>query len=97
MVGRFVVCLIRVYQIVVSPYLTCCRFTPSCSTYAIDAIKAYGIVTGFKMAVKRIIRCRMTLKAREKTVGVNWGYDPIVVPTKNRDAPVENCHHYAQF
>ncbi len=50
--------LIRSYQLLISPWLgPCCRFTPTCSHYAIEAIKLHGIVRGCGLAVARIIKC----------------------------------------
>ncbi|MDP4129627.1 MAG: membrane protein insertion efficiency factor YidD [Bacteroidota bacterium] len=50
--------LIRLYQWVVSPWLgPKCRFTPSCSQYAIDAFRKYGLFKGGWMAIRRIARC----------------------------------------
>tara|TARA_B100001248_G_scaffold253667_1_gene231170 strand:+ start:2526 stop:2768 length:243 start_codon:yes stop_codon:yes gene_type:complete len=50
--------LIRVYQLVVSPYLgNNCRFYPSCSNYAIEAIEKFGALKGSKMAFFRILKC----------------------------------------
>lgn len=50
--------LIYFYKFVISPFLPkTCRFTPSCSTYAILAIKEFGFVKGSILAFKRILRC----------------------------------------
>ena len=50
--------LIRVYQKGISPYhRPCCRFYPTCSNYAIEAISRYGALKGGWLAVKRILRC----------------------------------------
>ena len=50
--------LIRVYQLVVSPYLgNNCRFYPSCSNYAIEAIEKFGALKGSKMVFFRILKC----------------------------------------
>ena len=50
--------LIRFYQLVISPYLgNNCRFYPTCSNYAIEAIDRYGPIKGTKMMLVRIIRC----------------------------------------
>ena len=50
--------LIRIYQLVVSPYLgNNCRFYPSCSNYAIEAIEKFGVLKGVKMAFFRILKC----------------------------------------
>lgn len=53
-----VVPLIRVYRAVISPLVGArCRFVPSCSEYAEEAICRYGLLRGGWMAVKRICRC----------------------------------------
>lgn len=50
--------LIKVYKYAVSPILpSSCRFYPSCSEYAIDALKKYGLLRGSWLTLKRIARC----------------------------------------
>jgi putative membrane protein insertion efficiency factor len=50
--------LIRLYQALISPWLgPKCRFTPSCSQYAIEAFRKYGLLRGGWMAIRRISRC----------------------------------------
>jgi putative membrane protein insertion efficiency factor len=50
--------LIKAYKYAVSPILpSSCRFYPSCSEYAIDALKKYGILRGSWLTLKRIARC----------------------------------------
>lgn len=50
--------LIRFYQRHISPaFPPCCRFTPTCSQYALEAIGKYGAWKGFFMALWRILRC----------------------------------------
>lgn len=50
--------LIRGYQLGVSPLLgPRCRFHPSCSEYACEAIAAHGAVSGISLAVRRVLRC----------------------------------------
>ena len=50
--------LIRVYRRYVSPlFPPCCRFYPTCSTYAMQAVEKYGALKGGWLAVKRILRC----------------------------------------
>lgn len=50
--------LIRAYQLVISPLAPpSCRFQPTCSQYALEAVSKYGAVKGFGLAVKRILRC----------------------------------------
>lgn len=50
--------LIKFYQYCISPYFpAACRFTPTCSQYAIDALRKYGLIKGLYLAVRRILRC----------------------------------------
>ena len=50
--------LIKLYQLIISPWLgTKCRFTPTCSQYAIEAFQKYGPLKGLWLTVKRIAKC----------------------------------------
>jgi putative membrane protein insertion efficiency factor len=61
--------LIKFYQYVISPALgPKCRFTPTCSHYAVDALKKYGLFKGMYLAIIRISKCRP---------GGGHGYDPV--------------------
>ena len=52
------IALVRIYQMFVSPLLpAACRFYPSCSQYAIEALQKHGAVRGSVLAAKRIARC----------------------------------------
>ena len=61
--------LIRLYQVTLSPYIgRACRYTPTCSNYALEALQKHGLLRGSWLAVKRILRC------------APWGgsgYDPV--------------------
>lgn len=60
---------IKFYRLCISPLLPpSCRFTPTCSQYAIEAISKYGPFKGMFLAVKRLLRCRP---------GGGSGYDPV--------------------
>jgi hypothetical protein len=63
------IALIKLYQWIVSPMLgPKCRFTPTCSQYAIEALKKHGVFKGLWLTVKRLSRCHP------------WGghgYDPV--------------------
>lgn len=67
--SRFLQFLIRAYQVTISPYLgDHCRFTPSCSAYAMEAIQKHGSLRGSWLAIKRIGRCHPFC---------DGGYDPV--------------------
>ena len=52
------IALIKIYQWVISPWLgPQCRFTPTCSNYALQAFQKYGLFKGFWLSIKRISRC----------------------------------------
>jgi uncharacterized protein len=67
--ARFLLMLVRAYQYVLSPYFgTQCRFSPTCSHYAVDALKKHGAIKGSYLTTRRLLRCHP------------WhpgGYDPI--------------------
>lgn len=53
-----IISTIKIYKIFISPVIpACCRYEPSCSAYAIDAFRKYGILKGFFLSLKRILRC----------------------------------------
>jgi hypothetical protein len=52
------IALLKVYKFAISPFLgQHCRFYPSCSSYAEDALREYGVIKGTVLSVKRILRC----------------------------------------
>jgi uncharacterized protein len=56
--GKILIIFIRFYQICISPlFVSCCRFYPSCSEYAITAIGKYGPFKGLFLSVTRLLRC----------------------------------------
>lgn len=55
---RLVALLLRGYQKVISPALPpSCRFTPTCSQYALEAVTRYGVLRGGWLGVRRLVRC----------------------------------------
>jgi putative membrane protein insertion efficiency factor len=68
-VTRLIVGMIGFYQKVFSPMIgPCCRFYPSCSTYAREAIVRFGLWRGGWLAIKRLVRCHPFNPG---------GYDPV--------------------
>ena len=69
MAKRAILFLIRVYRRYISPlFPPCCRFYPTCSTYAMQAVEKYGALKGGWLAVKRILRSNPFN---------DGGYDPV--------------------
>ena len=73
--------LIRAYQFVLSPLLPpSCRYLPSCSDYAVEAIGRHGVIVGVGLAARRLARCHP------------WGssgYDPVPERRGARRAPLD--------
>ena len=66
---RALLWLIRFYRAAISPtHAPCCRFTPTCSQYALEAVEKYGALKGGCLALRRILRCNPLCKG---------GYDPV--------------------
>ena len=62
--------LLRVYKWAISPMLpAACRYVPTCSEYAMEAVERYGALRGGWMALGRVLRCHPFARA---------GYDPVV-------------------
>jgi uncharacterized protein len=58
LLSRFFLLLIRFYQLAISPHLMpSCRYTPTCSQYATEAIQKYGPLKGVWLGLKRILSC----------------------------------------
>ena len=69
---KLLILLIRAYQYLISPWLgNHCRFHPSCSHYAAEAIKVYGPLRGTWLAMRRVGRCHPWHEG---------GYDPVPTP-----------------
>lgn len=69
LINRLIIFIIESYRVSFS-YLfgPCCRFTPSCSLYALQSIKYYGINKGFRLIIRRILKCHPFHPG---------GYDPV--------------------
>jgi putative membrane protein insertion efficiency factor len=86
---------LRGYKCAISPmFLPACRYVPSCSEYAMDAIDRYGVARGSLLAIWRVLRCHPFAKG---------GVDPVVTlkaiePTRcgvpaQRSGEIELCSH----
>jgi uncharacterized protein len=75
---------VRIYQWFISPLIpNSCRYTPTCSNYAIEALKVHGPLKGLWLATWRILRCNP------------WGghgYDP--VPPRKQDKALSDLHFH---
>ena len=66
---RLLLWLIQFYRVAISPmHRPCCRYIPTCSQYAQQAIQKYGAIKGGYLALRRILRCNPFSKG---------GYDPV--------------------
>ena len=76
MINGFFIAVIRFYQTFLSPLTgSSCRFVPSCSSYAIQALKTHGLLWGLLLTVVRILKCHPFHPG---------GYDPVPRKTTAR-------------
>ena len=76
MIRRFALALLHGYRRWISPALPpACRFEPSCSVYAIEAIELHGVLRGSWLAAKRLARCHPLSRG---------GFDPVEMPAPSR-------------
>jgi putative membrane protein insertion efficiency factor len=79
-----VIALLRVYKWLLSPWLLpACRYVPTCSEYAEEAIERFGVLRGGSMAALRLLRCHPFVKG---------GYDPVVQKTIVQRVGREQCN-----
>jgi putative membrane protein insertion efficiency factor len=72
LIQRLLVGVVRGYRLLLSPWLgSSCRFEPTCSAYALDALSAHGAAAGSYLTLHRLVRCSPWCKG---------GHDP--VPTQ---------------
>lgn len=79
--------VLRGYKWAISPMLLpACRYVPTCSEYAMEAVERYGVVRGGWMTFWRLLRCHPF---------VTGGYDPVVRTSHSHEKPVadSHCHH----
>lgn len=82
---KLAVGLIRLYRFAISPLLgNNCRFHPSCSTYAEEALTTYGFFKGGYMTARRLIKCHPFHPG---------GYDPVVEDSNNKHENINTTNH----
>ncbi len=78
MFTRVLIALVRFYQKGISPFtMPSCRYVPTCSAYAVEALEVHGALRGGWLAVRRILSCHP------------WGghgYDPVPPPSERKSA-----------
>lgn len=76
---RVALLLLRTYKWAISPmFPPACRYVPTCSEYAMEAVERYGAVRGTLMAVARLLRCHPFAKG---------GYDPVCRHERHEPSP----------
>ena len=81
---KILILIIKFYKYFVSPMLgSRCRFLPTCSEYFIEALKVHGFIVGFKLGIKRILKCHPFEK-----LGGGHGLD--FVPISNDKKEINN-------
>jgi uncharacterized protein len=66
---KVLIAILKTYQYALSPlYPSCCRFTPTCSEYSVEALESYGPLKGLYLTLKRILKCHPFHPG---------GYDPV--------------------
>ncbi|MFH5211136.1 membrane protein insertion efficiency factor YidD [Antrihabitans sp. NCIMB 15449] len=82
---RSLVFLVELYRTYVSPTrMPTCRFTPTCSEYAVDSLREWGVVRGLALTVVRLAKC------------APWhpgGWDPVPQRKSRRDHKTDTKHH----
>ena len=69
MIKGLLLAAIRAYQLMISPWtLPACRFTPTCSEFALQAITTFGVIRGLVLTTRRLLRCHPFHPG---------GYDPV--------------------
>lgn len=75
------IALVKFYQKFISPSKpSCCRFTPTCSEYSVQAFSSRGAIVGFVLTVWRILRCNPLCRG---------GYDPVPLKGEKRTKRVD--------
>jgi putative membrane protein insertion efficiency factor len=75
LIRRLAALPVRLYRLLLAPLLpTCCRFYPTCSEYALEAVMTHGALRGWLLAVYRLLRCSPASRG---------GFDPVPPPLRS--------------
>jgi len=91
--SKLIIALIYAYKWLISPLMgKACRFEPTCSRYAINAIEFHGLIKGLIMTAKRILRCQPyeTVSQKMESWGPSFGYDPVHDPKYSQGNEEQN-------
>ena len=72
MVKKFIIWLIKIYKKIPGPWHNSCKFYPTCSSYAIEALEVHGLFKGLWLTIRRLLRCNPFNKNA-------YGFDPVPV------------------
>lgn len=79
-IGRVLLTVLRFYRTAISPaFPPTCRFTPSCSAYAVEAIERFGAARGSWLALRRLLRCHPFHRG---------GHDPVPPAVGSAESPL---------
>ena len=79
---KILIFIIKFYQYFISPIFgNKCRFLPTCSEYFVEALKAHGFIIGFKLGVKRILKCHPF-----KRLGGSHGLDFVPISNDKKES-----------
>ncbi len=85
LLARVLSLAVHAYRYTLSPIIgPVCRFEPTCSVYALDALRQHGALRGTWLALRRIVRCHPW---------GGWGYDPVPPPHSHSEAHGHAARH----
>lgn len=88
MLKRFLIALVKGYRFFLSPSLgSACRFEPTCSHYALDALQLHGAAVGTYLAVRRVVRCHPWCDGGRDPVPCTVLFSRLLTPSSEKTRP----------